>query len=77
MNNLHEREVENAKVRVRCPECRTSFHERLQRVIHGDRVACPTCHEEMYFHGIDHVREYDSLADYIHYVENHTWRPHF
>ena len=77
MNNPHEKEVENARVRVRCPECRTTFHERLQRVIHGDRVSCPTCHEEMHFHGIGHISEHDSVAAYIHQVEEHTNRPHF
>ena len=46
MTNPHEREVENMKARVRCPECRTTFHERVQRIIHGDRVVCPTCQEQ-------------------------------
>ena len=72
MNNPHEHEVENIRVRVRCPECRTTFHERLQRVVHGDRVSCPACHEEMYFHGIGHIGEHDSVAAYIHHVEEHT-----
>ena len=77
MTNPHEREVENAWVRVRCPECRTTFHERLNRVIHGDRVSCPTCHEEMHFHGIGHIHDHDSIEAYIHHVEEHTNRPHF
>jgi hydrogenase maturation factor HypF (carbamoyltransferase family) len=76
MTNPLEREVENARVRVRCPECRTTFHERLNRVIHGDRVSCPTCHEEMHFHGIGHIHD-DSIEAYIHHVEEHTNRPHF
>ena len=77
MSSLREREVENARVRVRCPECRTTFHERLNRIIHGDRVTCPSCRNEMHFHGIGHIHEHDSVADYIHHVEQHTSRPHF
>jgi hypothetical protein len=57
-------------------ECRTTFYERLNRVIHGDRVSCPTCHEEMHFHGIGHIHD-DSIEAYIHHVEEHTNRPHF
>jgi hydrogenase maturation factor HypF (carbamoyltransferase family) len=77
MKHLYEREVENMKVRVRCPECRTTFHERIQRIVHGDRVVCPTCHEEMQFHGIGHIHEHDTVADQIHHVEEHTCHPHF
>jgi hydrogenase maturation factor HypF (carbamoyltransferase family) len=77
MSHPHEREVENTKVRVRCPECRASFHERLQRVVHGDRVVCPSCHEEMHFSGIGHIHQYDSVAAYIHHVEEQTSHPHF
>jgi hydrogenase maturation factor HypF (carbamoyltransferase family) len=77
MNNPHEYEVENTKVRVRCPECRTTFRERLHRVVHGDSVVCPTCQNEMRFHGIGHIHEHDSVADYIHHVEERTSHPHF
>ena len=77
MHNPHEHEVENLKVRVRCPECRTTFHERLNRVIHGDRVNCPTCHNEMHFHGIGHIHEHETVADFIHHVEERTSHPHF
>jgi len=77
MSNPHEREVENMRVRIRCGECRTTFHERLNRVIHGDRVRCPTCHEEMHFHGIGHIHGHDSVEAYIHHVEEHTCHPHF
>jgi ssDNA-binding Zn-finger/Zn-ribbon topoisomerase 1 len=75
--NPHAQEIEHTKVRVRCPECRTIFHERLNRVVRGDSVRCPTCHEEMHFHGIDHIHEHDSVASYIHHVEEHTCHPHF
>jgi hypothetical protein len=77
MTNPLEHEVENARVRVRCPECRITFHERLNRVIHGDGVRCPTCHDELRFHGIGHIHDHDSVADYIHHVEEHTCHPHF
>jgi len=77
MTNPLEHDVENIRVRIRCPECRTNFHERLNRVIHGDDVRCPTCHEEMRFHGIGHMHDHDTIADYIHHVEEHTCRPHF
>ena len=77
MTNPLEHDVENVRVRIRCPECRTNFHERLHRVVHGDDVRCPTCHEEMRFHGIGHMHDHDTIADYIHHVEEHTCRPHF
>ena len=77
MTNPLEHDVENLRVRIRCPECRTNFHERLHRVVHGDDVRCPTCHEEMRFHGICHMHDHDTIADYIHHVEEHTCRPHF
>jgi hydrogenase maturation factor HypF (carbamoyltransferase family) len=77
MTDLRAYDLENAKVRVRCPECRTTFHERLNRVIHGDRVNCPTCHEAMHFHGIGHIHAQDSVEAYIHHVEEHTCHPHF
>src|ERR1700690_3001594 len=32
MANPLEHDVENLRVRIRCPECRTNFHERLHRV---------------------------------------------
>jgi hydrogenase maturation factor HypF (carbamoyltransferase family) len=77
MTNPLEHEVENARVRVRCPECRITFHERLNRVIHGDGERCPTCHDELRFHGIGHIHDHVSIADYIHHVEEHTCHPHF
>jgi len=77
MTNPLEHDVENLRVRIRCPECRTNFHERLHRVVHGDDVRCPTCHEEMRFHGIGHMHDHDTIADYIHHVEEQTCRPHF
>jgi hydrogenase maturation factor HypF (carbamoyltransferase family) len=77
MLNPHAKELENTQVRVRCPECRKTFHERLNRVIHGDRVTCRSCGEEMHFHGIGAIHEHDSVADYIHHVEEHTCHPHF
>ncbi len=72
-----EHEIENLKVRVRCPECRMTFHERLNRVVHGDNVRCPTCHNEMRFRHIGHIHDHDTIAAYIHHVEEHTCRPHF
>ena len=77
MANPHAHDIENRKVRVRCPDCRTTFHERLNRVIHGDRVVCPSCRNEMRFHGIGQIHEHDSIDDYIHHVEEHTSHPHF
>jgi hydrogenase maturation factor HypF (carbamoyltransferase family) len=77
MHNPHEKEVENIKVRVRCPECRTMFHARMNRVIHGDVIMCPTCENEMSFHNIGHIHEHETVADFIHHVEQHTRRPHF
>ena len=77
MHNPHEHEVENHKVRVRCPECRITFHERLSRVIRGEPVACPTCHNAMRFHGLHRIHEHDSVASYIAYVEARTTHPHF
>ena len=77
MHNPQEHEAENARVRVRCPDCRTSFHERLHRVVHGDRVTCPSCHNEMRFHGVGHIHEHDNLAAYIRHVEQRTCHPHF
>ncbi len=77
MLNPHEHEVESRKVRVRCPECRTTFHERLNRVAHGDRVRCPTCGNDMRFHNIGHIHENQSIEAYIHQVEERTAHPHF
>jgi hydrogenase maturation factor HypF (carbamoyltransferase family) len=77
MTNPLEHDVENMKVRVRCGDCRTTFHERLGRVIHGDRVVCPTCHEELRFHGIGHMHDHETIADFIHHVEERTAHPHF
>jgi hypothetical protein len=77
MHNPNEHEVENAKVRVRCPDCRITFHERLKRVVTGNSVTCPSCHNAMRFHGIGHIHEHDSVAAYIHHVEEHTSHPHF
>ena len=77
MTNPHEYEVENYRVQIRCPECRTNFHERLARVVHGDPVKCPTCHEELRFTGIGHIHDHDTVADYIHHVEERTRHPHY
>jgi hydrogenase maturation factor HypF (carbamoyltransferase family) len=77
MGNLHEHEVANAKVRVRCGECRTTFHERLSRIIRAERVHCPTCRNEMRFRGIDHIHQHEDIAAYIRHVEARTNRPHF
>jgi len=66
--------VENLKVRVRCPECRDIFHERVHRVVHGDRVTCPCCHHEMHFHGIDHHHMHEDVAHFIRHVEARTCR---
>jgi hypothetical protein len=54
-----------------------TFHERANRVIHGDGVTCPSCHEKLHFHSIGHIHEHDSVADYIRHVEERTSRPHF
>lgn len=77
MTNPHEREIENVRIRIRCPDCRTTFHERLSRVVHGDRVRCPTCHEGLRFTGIGHMRDHETVADFIHHVEERTAHPHF
>ena len=77
MNNPHEKEVENMEVRVRCPECRMHFHARVHRVLHRDGITCPSCGNDMQFHGIGHIHEHDTVADYIHHIEQHTARPHF
>ncbi len=77
VTNPYAHEIEHHKVRVRCGECRTTFHERLNRVIHGDRVVCPSCHNEMHFHGIGHIHDHDTVAAYIHHVEERTCHPHF
>ena len=74
---LTPHEVLNHKVKVRCPECRVTFHERISRVIHGGTVACPICHNEMRFHGLHPMHANDSLEHYIHYIEEHTAHPHF
>ncbi len=77
MTNPHEQEVENMQVRVRCPDCRITFHERLHRVVHGDAVTCPACREHLHFTGIGHIHDHDTVADYIHHVEERTAHPHF
>jgi ribosomal protein S27E len=77
MKNPHEQQVENMQVRVRCPECRTHFHERVHRVASGERVRCPSCGNEMRFHEIGHIHEHDSVEAYIHHVEERTCHPHF
>ncbi|HZP77444.1 MAG TPA: hypothetical protein VFB45_14975 [Pseudolabrys sp.] len=66
--------VENLKVRVRCPECRTVFRERVHRVVHGDTVTCPICHHHMHFRGIDHHHMHENVAHFIHHVEERTCR---
>jgi len=40
-------------------------------------VTCPTCHDEMHFHGIGHIHYHDSAEAYVHHVEEHTCHPHF
>jgi len=70
-------QIENMKVRVRCPECRDIFHERAHRVVHGDRVTCPCCHNEMHFHGIDHHHRFENAAHFIRHVEERTCRISF
>jgi hydrogenase maturation factor HypF (carbamoyltransferase family) len=77
MMNPHTHEIENRKVKVRCGDCRTTFHERLNRIIHGDRVTCPTCRNEMHFHGIGQIHEHESVEAFIHHVEERTCHPHF
>lgn len=77
MTNPLQREAENLKVRVRCPDCRITFHERLNRVVHGDRVRCPTCGNELRYNGVGHMRDGETIADYVHHVEEHTAHPHY
>lgn len=69
--------VDDIKVRVRCPECRTTFRERIQRVVHGDRVHCPCCSNDMRFTGIGHHHAHENVAAYVHHVEARTCHPHF
>ncbi len=77
MTNPLEHQTENIRVRVRCGDCRTTFHERLHRVVHGDRVRCPTCGTELRFHGIGSMHDYETIQDYVHHVEERTAHPHF
>jgi hydrogenase maturation factor HypF (carbamoyltransferase family) len=77
MINSQQREVENARVRVRCPECRSHFHERVQRIAFGERVVCPSCRCEMRFYGVGHMHEHESVAAYLHHVEERTNHPHY
>jgi len=77
MLNPHEKEIENTKVKVRCPDRQITFHERLNRVSHADVVTCPSFPEKLHFHGIGHIHELDSVADYIRHVEERTARQHF
>jgi hydrogenase maturation factor HypF (carbamoyltransferase family) len=69
--------VDNIKVRVRCPECRTTFHERVGRIVHGDRVHCPCCRNDMSFGHIDHHHLHEDTASFIRHVESRTCHPHF
>lgn len=69
--------VDDLKARVRCPECRTTFRERIQRIVHGDRVRCPSCGNEMRFHGIGHHHAQEDIARYVHHVEERTCHPHY
>jgi hydrogenase maturation factor HypF (carbamoyltransferase family) len=69
--------VENIKVRVRCSECRTTFHERVGRIVHGDPVRCPCCGDDMTFRGIDHHHLHEDTASFIRHVESRTCHPHF
>lgn len=77
MTNPNAHEVENRKVRVRCSDCRITFHERLGRILHGSRIHCPTCREELRFSGIGHLHEHESVEAFIHHVEERTAHPHF
>ena len=77
MSNPHQHDLANIKVRVRCPDCRRTFHEWLPRVARGDRVVCSGCHNEMHFHGIGDMHAQETVADYIHRVEGRTCHPHF
>jgi transposase-like protein len=76
MTNPRVHEIDNHRVRVRCPECRTTFHERLHRVMHS-RLVCPHCRNEMRFRGIGHIHEHDTVENYIRHVEQLTSHPHF
>lgn len=69
--------ADDIKVQVRCPECRTMFHERVKRIVHGDRVTCPCCKTTMHFHGIDHHHAHEDLASFIRHVEARTRHPHY
>jgi len=69
--------VENLKARVRCPECRTHFRERILRIIRAERLVCPFCRNELQFHCIDHIREHEDPAAYVRRVERETDHPHF
>ncbi len=69
--------VENMKVRVRCPECRSIFRERVHRIVHGYLIFCPSCRHEMRFRGISHHHLHEDVAHFIRHVEERTCRPHF
>ncbi len=69
--------VENLKAKVRCPECRTHFRERIHRIILGERVSCPFCRNDLRFHCIDHIRPGEDAAAYVRRVERETDHPHF
>jgi hydrogenase maturation factor HypF (carbamoyltransferase family) len=69
--------VEHLKARVRCPECRTHFHERVHRILHGDRVSCPSCHGELRFHHLPHWHEGEDETSYLRRVEERTAHPHY
>jgi hydrogenase maturation factor HypF (carbamoyltransferase family) len=77
MLNPNEKQVEHMAARVRCRECRSHFHARLQRIVHGDTIDCPICDNDMEFHGLRHIRENETIADYIRYIEEHTLHLHF
>lgn len=67
--------VDDIKVSVRCPDCRITFRERVKRIVHGDRIVCPGCHEEMSFSGIDHHHAGEDVTRFIHRVEQRTRHP--
>jgi Zn-finger nucleic acid-binding protein len=69
--------AENLKVRVRCPECRTTFRERAHRVVHSDRIVCPRCDYVWRFRGVDHHHADEDVSSFIHHVEERTCHPHY
>jgi endogenous inhibitor of DNA gyrase (YacG/DUF329 family) len=73
---VHPR-VEHLKARVRCPECRTHFHERVHRIVRGDTVTCPSCQNDMRFRHMPHWHDGEDEMAYLHRVEGRTAHPHY